>query len=371
MAGVKPPPPIDLLRTPPSARARLLLADFVPVVQSAVASGVAWFVAHDLIGHPKPLFAPIAALIVLGVASTARSRRVVELALGVSVGIGVGDLLVGQIGTGAWQVALVVLLAMSAAIMLGGGPIFVGEAATSGVLVATVPGGGATGGRFVDALVGGLVGLGAVILLPQNPLRVARREAAPLFAELSAALEDVADALEQRDVPGARQALARMRRAETLAVDWKTAVAVGNETARLSPLHWRSRTQIDEYAAAAIQLEFAVRNARVLARSAVRAAETSPGLPSELAESVRQLAAAVRLVEPALERRDRSDAIEAALEATSLAGRALERDPELASAHVVGQIRSMSTDLLRALGLERGDAVEHVRRAAAAGQASE
>lgn len=356
--------PAGLLGTPPRARARVLAADFIPVVQSAVAAGAGWFVAHDLIGHPKPFFAPIAALIVLGVATTDRTRRVVELALGVSVGVGIGDLLVGQIGTGSWQVALVVLLAMSAAILLGGGPIFVGEAATSGVLVATVADSGATGGRFVDALVGGLIGLAAVVALPQNPLRVARREAAPLFAELGAALDDVAAALERRDVPGARQALARARRAEALVVDWKTALAIGNETARLSPLHWRSRTRIDEYAAAAVQLEFAVRNARVLARSAVRAAETAPALPAELVASVHALAAAVRLVEPALERRDRSDAIEAALAATSLAGRALELDPELASAHVVGQIRSIATDLLRALGLDRTAAVEHVRRAA-------
>ena len=112
----------------------------MPVVQSAVAAGVALYVAHDVIGHPKPFFAPIAALIVLGVASTDRMRRVVELALGVCLGIGIGDLLVSQIGTGSWQVGLVVLMAMSAAILLGGGPVFVGEAATSGVLVATVAG---------------------------------------------------------------------------------------------------------------------------------------------------------------------------------------------------------------------------------------
>ena len=288
MAGVHPVPP-GLLTTPPRTRLTSLLSAAVPVVQSAAAAGVSLYVAHDVIGHPKPFFAPISALIVLGVASTDRMRRVVELALGVCLGIGVGDLLVSQIGTGSWQVALVVLMAMSAAIVLGGGPVFVGEAATSGVLVATVAG-GAHGSRFIDALVGGLVGLFAVVVLPQNPLRIARREAALFFAELGAALDDIAEALERRDVALGRQALARTRRAEPAIVAWRSSLALGFETARLSPLHWRSRTRLDEYAVAAVQLELAVRNARVLARSAVRAVETTPETPAELVAAVRRLA---------------------------------------------------------------------------------
>ncbi len=347
------------------ARTRLasLGAGLVPAIQSGIAAGVAWYVAHDIVGHKAAFFAPIAALIVLAAAATSRMRRVVELSLGVAVGIGVGDVLVGQIGTGSWQVMLVVVIAMSAAILLGGGPTFVGEAATSGVLVATVAG-GARGSRFVDAVVGGLVGLGAIVALPQSPLRNARRQAALVFADLSASLADVAAALELQDVPAARQALARTRRIEPAAVAWRAALEAGSETVRLSPLHWRSRTQLDEYQLAAFQLELAVRNARVLARASVRAAETGPAGRPELAAAVRRLGEAVRLVEPALEQRDRSAAIEAALAAVTLASLALERDPELASAHVVGQVRSITTDLLRAVGVDREVAVEHVRRAA-------
>jgi hypothetical protein len=77
---------------------------------------------------------------------------------------------------------------------------------------------------------------------------------------------------------------------------------------------------------------------------------------------VRRLADAVRQVEVALEGRDRSAAIEAALDAATLATKALELDPELTAAHVVGQVRSTATDLLRALGLERDEAVARVRR---------
>src|SRR5262249_37692442 len=140
-----------------------------PIVQGAVAAGVAWALAHDALGHRRAFFAPIAALIALGVAAANPTRRVVELTLGVALGIGVGDLLIQGIGPGAWRVGLVVFLAMAAAILLGGGPLFVSQAASSAVLVVTLAPSGLSGSRFVDALVGGAVGLGAVIVLPRNP----------------------------------------------------------------------------------------------------------------------------------------------------------------------------------------------------------
>ena len=345
-------------------RAAALAAAAGHVAQSAVAAGVAWLIAHRLVGHVRPFFAPVAALVVLNAAAVDRTRRAVELAFGVAVGIGVGDLLVSAIGTGAWQIGLVVALALSSAVLLGGGPLFVSQAATSGVLVAAIPGTHSSS-RFVDALVGGAVGLGAVVALPQHPLRAARRESSPLFAELAGVLEDVATALEAGDVAAMREALARARAAEPLAVRWLQAVQAGLETARLSPLYWRYRGRLDEEAGAARQLELALRNARVLARAAVREIETAPPPPPELPASLRRLADAVREVEPALERRDRSEPIASALAATTLASRALEQRPDLAAAHVVGQIRSLATDLLRALGVERAAAVEHVRRAAA------
>jgi uncharacterized membrane protein YgaE (UPF0421/DUF939 family) len=344
------------------ARVEALRALALPIGQSALAAALAWYLAHDVIGHSAAFFAPIAALIALGVGAANRPRRVVELTLGVAVGIGIGDALIWAIGSGAWQLGLVVFLAMGAAVLLGGGPLFVSQAASSAVLVATLVG-GHNASRFVDALVGGGVGLAVLIAVPVNPLRQAQRAGAQVFAELAATLEDVAAALEARDVAAVREALARARAAESTVVRWHQALLVGRETAFLSPRHWRDRSRLAEYAVAAEQLELAVRNTRVLARAAIRAVELDPQLPAELPLAVRQLATAVRRVEAALEGRDRSSAIEAAVEAAVLATRALERDPALSAAHLVGQVRSTATDLLRAVGLARADAVERVRRA--------
>jgi uncharacterized membrane protein YgaE (UPF0421/DUF939 family) len=345
----------------PQALARLR-ALWLPVAQSALAAALAWWLAHDVIGHRNAFFAPIAALIALGVGASNRPRRVIELTLGVAVGIGVGDVLIWGIGTGTWQLGLIVFLAMTIAVLIGGGPLFVSQAGSSAVLVATLVG-AHNASRFVDALVGGAIGLAVLVVVPLSPLRGARQAGSAVFAELAATLDDIAAALEARDIAAVREALARARAAESLVTRWRDAVAVGRETARISPFFWHDRSRLDEYAVAVENLDLAVRNTRVLARAATRAVELDPNLPAEVPAAVRLLAKAVRLVEQALEKRDSSAAIDTAVEAAALATRALEIDPALAAAHPVGQVRGIAADLLRALGLERSDAVERIRAA--------
>ena len=173
------------------ARLTALRTLAVPILQSAIAAGLAWYLAHDVIGHSRAFFAPIAALIALGVGVANRPRRVVELTFGVAVGIGVGDVLIWGIGSGTWQLGLIVALAMVAAVLIGGGPLFVAQAASSAVLVATLVG-AHNASRFVDALVGGAVGLAVLVVVPVNPLREARRSSEIVFSELAASLDDIA-----------------------------------------------------------------------------------------------------------------------------------------------------------------------------------
>src|SRR5581483_2229976 len=189
------------------------------LLQTAAAAGLAWFVAHDLLGHRTPFFAPIAAVIALGVVPGNHIRRAVEIVLGVGVGIAIGDLLISAIGHGGLQVALVVALAMVAAVLLGGGALVVSQAAASAVLVVTLS--TSTSGlvptRFVDALVGGAVGLAVLAVVPRDAEKILTRAAMPVCAELAAVLDDVAAAREARDVDATMRALARARGLDELA----------------------------------------------------------------------------------------------------------------------------------------------------------
>jgi Fusaric acid resistance protein-like len=68
-------------------RRERIIATARPILQSAVAAALAWLVATEVVGHEQPFFAPISALITLGLTVGERRRRAVEIAIGVAVGI--------------------------------------------------------------------------------------------------------------------------------------------------------------------------------------------------------------------------------------------------------------------------------------------
>src|SRR6478672_4596045 len=78
------------------------------IAQCAIAAGVAWWFAQQVVGHPTPFFAPVAAVVSLGTSYGQRLRRVAEVTVGVALGVFGADLLVRVIGTGAWQITLIV-----------------------------------------------------------------------------------------------------------------------------------------------------------------------------------------------------------------------------------------------------------------------
>jgi uncharacterized membrane protein YgaE (UPF0421/DUF939 family) len=114
--------------------------------------------------------APVAAVVCLGMTIGQRRRRAIELIVGVGVGVGIGDALISAIGTGPWQIALVVALAMSVAVLLDGGAVITGQAAVSAILVATLYLPGDTSGisQLVDGLIGGATGLLVVGVFPRS-----------------------------------------------------------------------------------------------------------------------------------------------------------------------------------------------------------
>ena len=346
------------------------LPALVPLVQAAIAAGLAWFLVRDVIGHQNGIFGPIGALYALSQAPGRPSRRVLEAALGAALGVAVGDLLIGAIGTGPVQVGLVAGLAMGAAILLGAGPGIVAQAGIASVLIATVqpPHGlysALASERLVDILVGGGVGLAMSVLLPANPLRLTYAVVDRFLEEVSGTLDDLADALDAHDVTDVENALQRARTLDGYIRQLQQTLEPARETARLAPLHWGKRAAIARLARAAGPLELAARNVRVLARAAVRAVELEPRIPPELPAAMRELAEGVRRLRGELQGRpDTTAAIDTVVRAAVRATRVVDGGASMPVSALVAQVRSTATDLLRALGLDRDDAVDRIRHAA-------
>jgi uncharacterized membrane protein YgaE (UPF0421/DUF939 family) len=332
---------------------------------AAVAAGIAWLLATEVVGHPRGFFAPVAALITLGLTYGQRLRRAVEVSVGVALGIAIADLLVIAIGSGTWQLVLVVMLAMTAAILLGGGPMLVQQAAVSAALVVTLqpPSGGFSFSRSIDALVGAGVALVLTfVIAPVDPLALVRREAFPVLRELAGVLRDVAGALRDRSREDAVAALMRARDMDDQLERFAEALSVGRETAAAAPPRRAAREPLAVYAEAAGQLDLAVRNVRVLARGAIRAIDVGDHVPDDVAVAIDDLGQAVAAMVPWLEDARRADAVrEPAVQAARLASAVLEQTANLSVSVMVGQVRSTAVDLLRGTGMTPEQARSLVR----------
>jgi uncharacterized membrane protein YgaE (UPF0421/DUF939 family) len=336
------------------------------ILQLALAAGIAWLIATEVFGHQSAFFAPIAVVLVLGLTVRQRGRRAIQLGIGVAVGIAVADLIVTFTGTGVWQLVLVVGLAVTGALLLGGSTITVNQAAVSAVLVATLPAPDASQSldRFLDALIGSGVALLANVVTPADPIRIARRQLEPLLADLSGTLIDVADALRADSLPEAEAALERARSLDPMVRQMKLAVEAGRETINMAPTRKSSEGRVDRFETAAEPIDLVVRDSRVLARGAVRATRMEENVPPVIVESVRDLAAAVRLLDRYLAGSDAGEECQAtALRAAALATGALEETTNMAASAIVAQVRATAVDLLEGLGMDREEVRQKVSRA--------
>ena len=329
--------------------------------QAAIAAGVAYFIAADVLGHPTPFFAPIAAVVCLGTSYGQRLRRVAEVTLGVALGVLIADLLVLWLGTGAWQIALIVLLSMTAALLLDAGGLFVTQAAVQSIVVATLaPTGGQALLRWTDAVIGGAVALVAATVVPGAPLRRPRNQAALLVDTIAVLLRGAARGMRDGDVDRTMDLLADARETDALIDELKHAAAEGLSVVRSSPFRARHRGSLRQLAELVEPLDLALRNTRVIVRRAAVAAYRHSPVPEEYAALCDDLAAALDEVAAEL----RADRLPAAvqprlLELGQVSAR-LPRSTELSAEVVLAQLRSVIADVLRVTGmgnLESTDAI--------------
>ncbi len=337
-------------------------------LQAGLAAALSWFVAHSVLHVPQPVFAPISAVSTLAASVGQRLRRTVELIIGVTVGVLIGDLLLLVIGTGWWQLALIVVLAIVVALFLAGSAAVVIQAGATAVLIATlspavrdleIP-------RFVDALIGGGVALlVSAVLLPLNPLRVLNRAARPALDLLVSQLEATAEALTERDAARARTARGELRQSAGRLNAFVEATQGAREASMLSPVYWHHRRgPVGRYAQAAEPIDRAMRNSGTLIRRSVTLIEDGEPVPESLPRSVADLAEAVRLFKRQFAAGAEPDrAREQALRAVGHAGHAYRDGVGFSGAVVVAQVRTTVSDLLLASGLAQEDANRLVRRA--------
>lgn len=356
-------PYVDLVvaRGRTSLRARLarLRSKGWQVGQCAVAAGLAWLLAADVFGHRTPFFAPIVAVVSLGTTYGQRLRRVAEVTLGVAIGVFLGDMLTHLIGSGAWQLGLIVALGMTSALLLDAGALFVNQAAVQGIVVSTLlPDPGQAFLRWSDALIGGAVALVAATVVPQAPLRRPREQAAVVVTKVAALLRAAADSIEDGDVDRAMATLEDARSTDTLVGELRAAANEGLSVVASSPFRRRHRQPLRAMADLVEPLDFALRSTRVLARRVAVAAYRREAVPTEYAGFLRDLAEVVDRIADELAANRMASAVRPELVALAHASSALPRTSSLSAEVVLAQARSLVADLLAISGVDRLEATD-------------
>jgi uncharacterized membrane protein YgaE (UPF0421/DUF939 family) len=321
--------------------------------QCAVAAALAWYVAHDLLGHDRPFFAPMAAVICLGTSYGQRLRRVAEVTLGVAVGVFLADLLLILIGTGAWQVGVLVALSMSVTLLLNAGNLFVTQAAVQGIVVVTfaaTPGYALT--RWADALIGGAIALVAAAVVPRAPLRRPREQAAVVVRRIAELLRTGVDSARDGDVARAMAVLADARATDRLMRELQAAADEGLSVLASSPFRRRQGGDVRRMAELVDPLDLAMRNTRVLVRRLTLTTYHHRPLPQPYLLLCEDLADAVDEMAAELCEYDLTWEVRTWLLRIGEGTAELERVPDLSADVVLAQIRSIVVDLLRITGLD-------------------
>ena len=331
------------------------------ILQCALGASGAWLVASDVLHHREPFFAPVTAVICLGMSYGQRVRRVADVMLGVAIGVLIGDIFTHFFGSGAWQITVVAVLAMSVATLLGAGLLLITQAGLQAVIVTTlVAQPGEAFSRWIDAVIGGSLALALTILAPAAPVRRPRQRAAAVVRELSQMLSDTERALREGNHDLASRTLARARASESMLSDLRSASEEGMAVVRISPFRRRDLPAVQVIADLLEPLDRAIRNLRVLVRRASIATWRGEQVPAAYVALLASLAEATDEISAELQERRIPTRSRAGLATIAELSAVIDPAAGLSSEVMRAQIRSMVVDLLMLTGLPYEEAREFV-----------
>lgn len=349
-----------------TARFRRIYKRRLSVLQGAVAAGSSFWVAQNIFGHELPFFAPIAAVIILGLTGGERIKRAVELTLGCAVGVGLGDLLIAGVGSGFWQIALAVGVSLIVASFLSKAPLVSNQVAIGSILIATIMPPGSSDGfdRMLDAAIGGTVAIIVIAVIPTSPLRAGRAEVSNVLGIVNSVLDDVAKAVREGDTEALDEALSAVRGSQQDINTMLAAAKTAHESSTVSPLLWSERRRVRSLQRMLTPVDNTIRNVRVLARRALVLTEDGDEISGAQLEMIDELADIALALSDLYERHTE---VSEATEIPELVNRlralgarsdmAVAQGRVLSAQVILAQTRSIIVDMLQVCGMSRESAV--------------
>jgi uncharacterized membrane protein YgaE (UPF0421/DUF939 family) len=327
-------------------------------LQIVVAVVASYAFAHYVLGHSVPLLSITVAISSLGFGRDARPRRVFDSVVGILVGILFSEVLFTLLGSGVWQIALILFLTFVIARFASPSAAFAAAAGIQSMMVMLLPdpdGGVLT--RSVDGLVGGVIALLVTALVPRDPRALARRDAGRLLSTLAESFDSLLDGLRTGDEAAASLAVTRLRRTQPLVDDWNAALDSAISIARISPFLRRHLPALRHQARVLQGLDLAARHLRVMDRRVSFLLRDGVARP-QLAELLARVAEGIVVLGASIDEPSKAEEAAAVFEeiAPRLDPAVIVPDAPVTETIIVLLTRPLVVDLLVACGRTGDDA---------------
>lgn len=223
---------------------------WLQVLKTFIAIAISWVVSMLVLQVDMPIFAAIAALLIVAPNLGQTASKGIERTLGVIAGVVIASVFGAVFGHNAIAaiaaIAVALLIGWAARLSLG----MLNQMAISGMIVIVMGGGSVEFAldRIIETIIGAIIGF-LVNLLIVAPVHVepARQRLADLGGEVAASLVRLADALETRQTPGELHGLMlEVRLLRNMVEQSRKAIAEARESLTLNPRGQRQRELLDE-----------------------------------------------------------------------------------------------------------------------------
>lgn len=223
-------------------------ASLLQVVKSAAATIAAWVIAGLIVPGHLPVFAAIAALLVVQPSVNQSLSKAIERSIAVIVGVVIATLLTLILGTQSWIVLLAIIVAMLVAWVFKATPGTANQVAISAMLVLAL---GQSSpdyalARIVETLIGAAIGFVInVLIVPPVLVAPARRDVGLLGVELAASLDRLAEALPNAQPPArVLEVLLQARLLRPMREAAEASVTAGEDSLTLNPRGGAHRAEL-------------------------------------------------------------------------------------------------------------------------------
>lgn len=242
----------------------------IPAGISSIAAVAAYAFASIIFGHSEPYFAATAALISLGFGRDPQIRKAMEVSIGVTLGIVVGDSLQTLLGQGYWQGAIVVFVTIMLARFIDSGVIFTTQMSIQAVMVVLLPmPPEGPMSRSLDAVIGGVIAIAITMLTPVSIKRETVSGIRGLFASVTTVFRELSTALEDHDSRGGWVGLIQARSLQAQIDGVRAELTAAEQSATYSPTRRSARQDLEEMQRTLEKTDLAVRSLRIIARRVI------------------------------------------------------------------------------------------------------